>query len=672
MFESGQAALPGQSLRPMQRRSPSGAVVGQGRFVLLYKTTLRSSGDHVSDGLTWSNPVTIGPEQKEPALSFANGVFYAALTQNLRGSGTLTGFETTIYKSLDFQTWREIGTILRTAQNIAGPGFAVEGCHFLMTEQIGGALGGAFGGISQRRADNLRGGCGCGGPGPGTLSFASDEPVRPGGGSANASVGHTFARTALAFADTAPGTSNGVELDNVCITQSGLMEDSPPSAPLVSGKTTMLRAMIRSRAGGQAVPIDTARADVRSAADNSLIVSVPGFAFAADNTMLLPLIADGQDAHFFIPGTQLRPETDVRIDVVLTRGGNSFSFPAVTGDVPMRRHPGIPLVTVGYDLFPPNAAVISADLVEMARMYPVPDGAGTMNNTAASDASVNRGGVRFVAAPPQPLQVAGPGVPFVNGFVLINQIQGNGQDASGQTCSATVPTGTFMGRIFAFNFTGPEEVDGVPGFSAAELANCQGDPSPLAMRYANMIAQFNATASQQKSLINATTPNDPAKFAVSVVTGGPAGQDRSGLVGQCPTGLGSGRVCWGVVGQNLPVIHHEVGHAFELDHNDGQPPPAGPVYHLLNRVRIPNPLVTMRGGVGTGINTSFLLAGEYSRIHAILRSGDYANLALLGSPAPPISRPAAQAADRAVLLVSGTISAADAVRILRTRVSSPP
>jgi hypothetical protein len=647
-----------------------GTFGGASLFVLIYKTSAQQAEVITStDGLTWSAPTIIGPERKEPVVTVANGVLYAALTQDLRGSGGLAGFETTIYKSVDAQIWREISTVLRTAQNIAGPGFAVRECHFLISEQIGGGLGGPFVGIAQRRSDNLSGGCGGGGPGPGALSFGNDEAVRPDGGSAIISVGNSSARTAIAFADTTPVIADGVDIQNVCLTQSGLIEDCPPAATLVAGKSTLVRARIRSRAGGQPVPVDQAWANVMNAADGSLIVTVQGFAFASDNTTLLPTINDGDDAHFFIPGNVIRQDLDASIDVEMRRGATSFPVPSLLQNLQFRRNRGVPLATVGYDLAPPASATLAAEFLELARMYPVADGVGTMTALPPLDASINQGGVRFVQSPTQPLQVAGPGVPFVNGFVLVNVTQGNGADASGNVCSATVPTTLVQGRQFAFNFTSPEEVDGVPGFSAAELANCQGDPSPLDQRFGNMIAQFNATASQQKMVVNSMFPNDPAVFAASVVTGGGTGQGRSNLVGQCPPGLNSSRLCWNVVGQNFPAIHHEVGHAFGLSHNDGQPAPFGSAYHLLNRVRISTAQVTMRMNVSFGNNQSFFLAGEYSQLHATLNSSDYAVLATRELGALPVAMPAASVADpQRMVLVSGRISAEQIVRIDRIRV----
>jgi hypothetical protein len=77
----------------------------------------------------------------------------------------------------------------------------------------------------------------------------------------------------------------------------------------------------------------------------------------------------------------------------------------------------------------------------------------------------------------------------------------------------------------------------------------------------------------------------------------------------------------------------------------------------------------MRGLISPGINASFFLAGEYSRLQETLRSSDYSILATRGIADPPATMPAAQIeAGQAVVLVSGSISATDAVQILRTRV----
>src|SRR5690606_10866118 len=111
---------------------------GQRVFVLGFATTSGSAMVTTSsDGTTWSPPVAIGATQKDPAVTELNGNLYVVLSRQVS-----LRYDDFLYKSGDGVTWSEIASWQRAPINAAGPGLAVSPWKMIVTEQIGGILGG--------------------------------------------------------------------------------------------------------------------------------------------------------------------------------------------------------------------------------------------------------------------------------------------------------------------------------------------------------------------------------------------------------------------------------------------------------------------------------------------------------------------------------------------------
>jgi hypothetical protein len=401
-----------------------------------------------------------------------------------------------------------------------------------------------------------------------------------------------------------------------------------------------------------------------------MLASEPGFAFASDNVTLLTTIPDSADAHFFLPGASIANNATVRFDLTLFAGNTRRAIAGVLDNVPLERNEGLPLVLTGFDQNSPSAATVAAELMQLARIYPVADGVQPLGTPA---------GVRFRYDTGIPLPVQGGTGSFVDEFVLVNVALGV-QGPSGQICAPDVIRVPVPGRNFVTNFTVPEDLDGDGVFSAAELANCMGNPTPLTIRYNNYIARLK---SETLMRWNAAGSVDPPRLASAVLTAGninnSLAQNRSPLAGQCPQGLGSDRLCWASVGINAPVLQHELGHAF--GHCDvGNPNcaantqtfAAGFAYDVVNRRRISSPLRLMAGSLAFGSGNSFFTPAEYEFVRQALFSQQYlarslgAGVTRLAALAPVV---AAQD-EPGSILVEGVSSTPGDVRIRTAHVTS--
>lgn len=97
------------------------------------------------------------------------------------------------FQSTDAVNWSQIATYPAAANNATGAGMAYGACPLLITEQVGGALGGSFVGISAR-SDTPVGPC----EDPNALSIGGDRPIILDLVNVE-TVGNSGARTALAF-----------------------------------------------------------------------------------------------------------------------------------------------------------------------------------------------------------------------------------------------------------------------------------------------------------------------------------------------------------------------------------------------------------------------------------------------------------------------------------------
>ena len=178
-----------------------GNFAGQRLFVVVY---LDASSQAVAatspDGLTWSPAVDLGPAEKDPALTAHGGQLYALLTKLVSFTGAGASYHGFLLKSCDATNWSEISSYPATANNTTGPGMAFGACRLVVSEQIGGALGGSFNAISAR-IGTATGTC----ADPAGFTIGGDTPVTAGltqAGTDGDSVGHSGARTALAFGET--------------------------------------------------------------------------------------------------------------------------------------------------------------------------------------------------------------------------------------------------------------------------------------------------------------------------------------------------------------------------------------------------------------------------------------------------------------------------------------
>jgi hypothetical protein len=181
------------------QRAPAlafGRFGGRDLFVLVYRNAaLQAVATTSPDGLTWSPAVVIGSCEKDPALCARDGVLYALLSRQVSVTGAASSYHGFVYKSADASTWTQIANYPRAANNATGAAVAYGGCELLITEQIGGALGGGafFTGVSARLSTPV-GPC----ADPTGFNIGNDSEVRL-GLTNTASVGNSSARTALTF-----------------------------------------------------------------------------------------------------------------------------------------------------------------------------------------------------------------------------------------------------------------------------------------------------------------------------------------------------------------------------------------------------------------------------------------------------------------------------------------
>lgn len=153
------------------------------------------------DGLTWTPPVPIGLCEKDPALAAIGGRVLALLSRQVSATGAASGFHGKIFSSANGTTWSPIASYPGAANNVTGASMAYNGTRLVIAEQIGGALGGPFFGISTRIGTPS-------GPGSNPTGFmiGPDVALNPEIALTTPErVGNSGARTALAFGGPALG-----------------------------------------------------------------------------------------------------------------------------------------------------------------------------------------------------------------------------------------------------------------------------------------------------------------------------------------------------------------------------------------------------------------------------------------------------------------------------------
>jgi len=179
----------------LSTRAPAmvfGRFGGREMFLLVYvHQSLGAVAATSPDGLTWSPRTAIGPAEKDPALLVDSARVYALLSRQV--GTTATSFHGYVYKSTDGTSWSEIASYPGAANNSTGAGMAYGACQLVITEQIGGALGGSFVGIS-RRGGAPSGRC----DDPRAFTIGGDRSISL-DLVTNETVGNSGARTAVSF-----------------------------------------------------------------------------------------------------------------------------------------------------------------------------------------------------------------------------------------------------------------------------------------------------------------------------------------------------------------------------------------------------------------------------------------------------------------------------------------
>ena len=594
-WESPVAVVPGGSGGRVLTTSRDPALAwGDDGYVLVVRVGSDVQALTSPDGVSWSTPAAIDTSEKDPPVTYRDGAYYTATSH----AGVLGRQDITVFRSDDATSWAPLGEVTATALNATGPALAFGKSTMLLTEAIGGALGGGASRVVTRRgiADHPA-------SDPAGFWFADDEDILdPGGNTIVPSS--SGARTALTFAQSHP---NRIPRDPG-FTQAGIFGPAVPWTAPVAGKSSMLLVTLTA-------PADEVWLDVVDQDTQQRVVAIEGFAFDTDNVSHKPTLEAGDDVHFFVAGSLIEDGATLRFDLTLTEGGDTITYRGAIEDQTFFANGGVPLSTVSFDTAPPSTGTINTELVEMARLYPVADEVGPLGSQTA--------GIRSRHTPGVPLPVQGSIGDVDQEFVMVDLVI-----STGQGCTPGAATTTLPGRSLAFNFSVPEELNGMPGFQGVDLDICT-----TGQRYANLVGALNASAQSAGQAAANAVPSDPPRFSLAVVDNV---QNRTGLLGQCPQGLANGRLCWNTVGMFTPAVPHEVGHAFGLCHSDDTncerqvtPDPSSFGYDMLRQIRKPNPASLMNGGIAQGFDNNYLYPEDFEYVKAQIESPAYA---ALGAP----------------------------------------
>jgi hypothetical protein len=639
LLSGGQPALSG--------RAPAltaGNVNGNNLFVVSFLQGGNAVAATSPDGVNWSAPTPIAIAEKDPSLSFQDGRFYAVLSRAVGG-----GYTNFVFTSPDGNNWTQVASFPRGALNATGPAGAFGNCTFLVAEAFPSSNNAIGSRIGTTHVDQCA-------P-PRSLDFTLDIPLTEIGGGTER-VGNSGARMAIGFGH---GTQDIEAIDPV-LTQSGLIDRMRPPSELVAGKNTLLRARLKAKDAAQSpTSIDSATLTIVDVLSGQTVTSVTGTTIGADNVTQVATLQDGDDLLFFIPGAMVAADMTTRFDLTLTKGSDTLGRRGVMDNVVFRSNGGIPIATDSYDQGP-SSGEVAATFADFTRAYPIVDSVGNIGSQA---------GVRFQHTTGLPLPAIGGLGEYESEFVLPNIRIGTGADGANVNCAADVPNQLFPSRVLAFNFTYPEDLNGNGMFDGPELDKCRGDD--MSERFINMVGRFHSDTGSVRENLGQAFPADRPKFGITFVEGpGPRQQNVTGLGGQCPAGLDHERLCWITVA-DYPVLHHEMGHAFGLAHDDPMTTIPGPAYDLLNRRRVMTPRPIMLPNVFSPAADNFFLDREYDSIARTLRSSGYISLASRElSPLPrsgaAFGLAAGASVKRTALAIDGRLLPGPKLKVITTRV----
>ncbi|MEM7585341.1 MAG: discoidin domain-containing protein [Acidobacteriota bacterium] len=452
-----------------------------------------------------------------------------------------------------------------------------------------------------------------------------------------------------------------IETTDLRLTQSGMVTTAIPTQPLVAGKTTLLRATVIRGVSGGPGRADEAFLDVIRESPGSgpgtITATVRGVAIASDNRSLRNAINASDHVHFFIPGRRLEDEASYRFRLRLVTGGQSHTTTVLTG-IATRENAGVPVLFTDYneglfaslgDLFRFTDAVIHT-----SRMLPIKDTNGELLRHGVPTTGAR--GLRYEYVRQLPLATPGALGPYIQDFVLDDFIQGTGNNAANQNCAANVPRALVAGRVFAYNFTFPEDLDGDGQFSLVELAQCRNIPftntTPMGLRINNFGNRIRTDIAQRKASTQLSGREFPT-YGLQLVPHGPTRHLRGGWLGNAGPTAGWAGVS--MTGNAFPTLAHELLHELGRPHSPTTSLP-GPAYDLKRKRRVPNPFDLMAGGFpgNQDFFNSFVNDADWNLLLSVIPRAS-------GLPEPP-------PAGSPTLRVSGIVDPQGTVHILRNRV----
>jgi hypothetical protein len=389
-------------------------------------------------------------------------------------------------------------------------------------------------------------------------------------------------------------------LDNLKLTQSGMVTRPMPPMPLVAGKTTLLRGtayIANPRARISAAWLDVVREDT-----GAVVGSVRGYAIGSDNQSLSDVIRPGEHVHFFIPRELVAVEASYRLEWRLEVGVRTHAGTAFSG-LRYQENAGIPMVAISFDeglwTGPAAPLVFRHHLIHTARIFPVKDTVGPLAPFGAGYGG--RDGIRFELEDGLPLPEQGSLGDYENEFVLWDM---------------QVDNEFWAGRFLAFNFMENEDLNRNGTFDADELAKLQapqgGGNSPAFNRVSNFGGRMVSELQDQRRLVSTIMATEWPEYGMAFVTGTQDLQNRTGLIGNA--------IGWCTIWPNLgeedqyPVFAQELAHQWQGRHSTS-PLPEEPAYDLLGKRRVPKPKDVMADPMDRPLRDSFLNDSDYDLVH---------------------------------------------------------
>lgn len=428
---------------------------------------------------------------------------------------------------------------------------------------------------------------------------------------------------------------------DVRFTQTGLL--GPGTAQLqtrrIAGKTSLFRLQLTVRtAGGEPAFVDGGTVSVEGGSRSASFAGHPppsgGVQFSLNDSSAR--LGDGT-TYFFIDGRALEAGYRYRFVLRLYVRNQLVSEQVLAEGWQFRAVRGLGV------LIAPQHRPLSAEMTggllrtlnEMARIYPVPDGAVSLTGERG-------GGIRFALLPPtdyqghtDPADAAWRNreIAFEDGYLLRDHLVEVDPGPDGRWNTGNEIAVLQAGEYLPINFSGAEDANRNGSFDEEERARLRGgNNTPMLQRYERWGRFVRTDAAVRRFGWNiqhaGLAPERLAHRAVATPTATPARdafQNRTGLAGNA----GPGEVSFWADVEPEPrpgaFIPHEVGHSYRLDrtqsmHTETSTDPTtnpmnrcvflGEAVNLLTRQIIPTPTSLMCSGVGD-VSGVFLAPTEY-------------------------------------------------------------